>query len=95
MLRIHWLAVTVIPSDACMLGRPTWVAAMSMAHVERPAAAAKTAMRLTAGSIACGADGWAVDWVLGIISLTVKQLPEKPGTGGARKAWPYMTSHTT
>ena len=50
MFRIHWLAVTEMPSDVCMLGRATCVAAMSMAHVESPAAAASTAMRLTAAS---------------------------------------------
>ena len=46
MLRIHWLAVTETPSAACCVGNPTWVAAMSMAQVERPAAAVSTANRL-------------------------------------------------
>ena len=42
---IHWLAVTEIPKSDCMLGRPTWVAAISIAQVESPAAAVRIAKR--------------------------------------------------
>jgi hypothetical protein len=87
MFRIHWLAVTEMPSELCMLGRPTWVAAMSIAQVERPAAAANTAKRLRAVSIACGAGGLVVGCVLDIVSLIVWGC-------GQNMALPTPANHT-
>jgi hypothetical protein len=70
MLRIHWLAVTDTPSALCILGRPTCVAAMSMAQVESPAAAASTAKRLADASISSAIFGFPAAFVVVITRST-------------------------
>lgn len=74
MFRIHWLAVTEMPSDVCILGRPTWVAAMSMAQVDRPAAAASTAKRLTAASMVGAAGDEEPACVLVMFTFVLREI---------------------